>query len=102
MPPCGARVISIEVRVTTDCDLCRLHEQVTKERVALLADVSQSLTTRAGVFARVESQITAHLLAAMKPLRSPDDSLFQSKNEPEGLEEGGEDNSFLVLNSGRV
>src|ERR1035438_49027 len=38
-------------RIGTDVSLCRFHQQETQQSVTLLADMSQSLTIGAGVFA---------------------------------------------------
>jgi len=47
-------------------DMCRLHQQRTYERVALLADPAQPMTVAAGVFPRDQAEIAGHLLPAGK------------------------------------
>ena len=55
------------VRITTYGRLCCLHQQVTQQRTALLADVSQPLFAATGVLARNQPHIAADLLATSKP-----------------------------------
>ena len=51
--------------------LGRLYQQVTQQRVALLAEMSQTLLPGAGIFAGNQSQITAHLFAAAETIGVP-------------------------------
>src|SRR6266403_5621247 len=66
-------VPSPPVRIPTRCDLRCFPQQETKQRATLLGDVSQPLMASTGVLARDQSDIAADLLAALEPLRSPDD-----------------------------
>ena len=69
-------VLSSPVRIPTRCGLRCFSQQETQQRAALLGDVSQPLMASTRVLARDQSDITADLLAALEPLRSPDDRLF--------------------------
>src|SRR5271156_6513723 len=61
------------VWVTPCGRLRRFPQQVAQQCVALLADVSQPLLAGAGVLTGNQPCVAADLLAARKPLRSPDD-----------------------------
>src|SRR5271170_4846494 len=66
-------VPSPPVRIPTRCGLRCFSQQETQKRAALLGDVSWPLLASTGVLARDQSHIAADLLAALEPLRSPDD-----------------------------
>src|SRR5579864_1123099 len=53
-------------------DLRRFHQQETQQRVALLADVSQSTPIAAGLFRRNQTDIAGNLFAAVKTFRPSD------------------------------
>src|SRR5690242_4833648 len=61
------------VRVTPYRCLRCCSQQVAQQRVALLAEMSQSLLAGTGVLARNESKVATDLLATGKPLRRPKD-----------------------------
>src|SRR6516164_3992894 len=55
------------------CYLGRLHQQEAQQRIALFADVTQSLFASTGFLTRNHAHVRADLLAALKPSRSSDD-----------------------------
>jgi hypothetical protein len=61
------------VRVTPCRRLCCFSRQETQQRAALRADMPQPLLAGTGVLTRNQPGVAAELLAAGKPLRSPDD-----------------------------
>src|ERR1700730_5510225 len=66
-------VPSPPVRIPTRCGLRCFSQQETQQTAALLADVCQPLRASTGVLARDQSDIAADLLAALEPLRCPND-----------------------------
>jgi len=66
------KVLAAPLRQAAYRDLCRLDQQEAHDRTALLGDVSQAPAIPAGVFQRHQSQITRHLLAAVKAFRAAD------------------------------
>ena len=52
-------------------DLRRFHQQKPEQRIALLADVSQSPPIATGLLRRHQSHVAGHLLAAVETLGSP-------------------------------
>jgi hypothetical protein len=67
------KVLTAPFRQAAHCDLGRFYQQETQYRTALLGDVSEPSPMAAGVFQRHQSQVAGHLLAAVKPIRFPDD-----------------------------
>ncbi len=53
--------------------LCCFHQQEAQQCVALLTDMSQPLPAGTGILTGNEPCVAADLLAARKPIRSPDD-----------------------------
>src|SRR6204780_900372 len=62
-------VSTAPVRIVAHRRLRRLHQQESQQRIALLADVPQSLLATTGVFARNHPHVVADLLATMKSVR---------------------------------
>src|SRR4029077_3635901 len=56
-------------------DLRRFHQQEAKQRVALLADVSEASPVTSGLFRRNQPHIARDLLAAVKPVWSSNHQL---------------------------
>src|ERR1039458_6575012 len=63
------KIFAAPLRQAAHRHLRRLHQQEAHDRTALLGDVSQAPALPAGVFQRHQSQITRHLLAAVKAFR---------------------------------
>src|SRR5260370_1351472 len=61
------------LRIDSCCRLGGLHQQESQQRVALFADVPQSLLLGTGVLTRNHPHVRADLLAAVEPLRFSDD-----------------------------
>src|SRR6267378_1085121 len=61
------------VRIRTHRCLRCFSQQVAQQRVALLADVSQSLPASTGVLTGNQPNVAADLLAAREPFRRPND-----------------------------
>src|SRR5580700_6069660 len=62
-----ANVPTSPLRIASRRRLGRLHQQETQQRIALLADVPQSLLAATGFFTRNNSHVIADLLATLKP-----------------------------------
>src|ERR1019366_6812935 len=76
LPPSPHRQVKIltaPLRIAAHCDLGRFHQQEAQQRAALFRDVSQPSPLSGRLLRRHQSQIARDLLAALKPLRSPDD-----------------------------
>ena len=60
------------LRLTSYRNLRRLHQQKSQQRIALLADVTQSAPLAARLLRRYQSHIAGHLLATVETFRSSD------------------------------
>jgi hypothetical protein len=67
------KILTAPLRDAAHRDLGCFHQQEAQYRTALLGDVSEPSPIAAGVFQRHQSQIAGHLLAAVKPIRFPED-----------------------------
>src|ERR1700676_2133293 len=64
---------TLPIWIRTHRRLSCLHQQEPQQSAALFADVSQSLPVCTGILSRNQSYVASDLLAALEPLRSPDD-----------------------------
>ena len=67
------KILAAPLGHTTHCHLRRFHQQETHHRTALFGDVPQPSPVPTGIFQRHQSQITRHLLAAIKAIGLADD-----------------------------
>ena len=66
-----AAIEAAQLRIFAYRRLAGFHQQEAQKRTALLADASQLLSAAAGVLARNQSEVAAHLLGGSEPFRRP-------------------------------